>query len=172
MSRQPHPPKKKHTNRPRPAPVVPLTDTERGARAQEEYEKGLIHLIEAERMAAWGRAPNSCVHAAYYAMHHAARAALFATGGVGARKDVPKSHEHVLEHFGKLTQKEPADLGEAGRWLNQARTDRMVADYDLVRGAVAFEATETTRLARRFVDAVAARWGFYDNVSAELDDEP
>jgi hypothetical protein len=50
-----HPPKKKHENKPRQPPIVPLTDAERGAIAQQEFEKAMIHLIEAERMAEWGR---------------------------------------------------------------------------------------------------------------------
>ena len=65
MARAKHPPKKKHVNRPRPPAVVPLTELERGIKAQEEFEKALIHLVEAERMAEWGRAPNACVHSAY-----------------------------------------------------------------------------------------------------------
>jgi hypothetical protein len=64
-----HPPKKKHANKPRPAPVVPLSDGDRSSKAQEEFEKAMIHLIEAERLAEWGRAPNACIHSAYYAMH-------------------------------------------------------------------------------------------------------
>ena len=77
-----HQPKKKHKNRARLPPIVPLTDAERGVIAQQEFEKAMVHLIEAERMAEWGRSPNACAHSAYYAMHHAARAAILATGGV------------------------------------------------------------------------------------------
>lgn len=97
MARTQHPPKKKHVNRPRPLAVVPFTAAERRAKAQEEFEKAVTHLIEAERLAEWGRAPNACVHSAYYAMHHSACAALLASGGIGKRLDVPKSHEHVIE---------------------------------------------------------------------------
>jgi hypothetical protein len=80
-----HLPKKKHANRPRAAPVVPLSELERGIKAQQEFEKAMIHLIEAERIAKWGSAPNACVHSAYYAMHHCASAAILAAGGVGKR---------------------------------------------------------------------------------------
>ena len=104
--RKKHPPKKKHSNRPRPLPVQPLSDHDRSVRGQEEFNKACIHLSEAEKLAEFGQTPNACIHSAYYAMHHAAAAALYASGGVGPRRDVPKSHEHVIEHFGKLVANE------------------------------------------------------------------
>jgi uncharacterized protein (UPF0332 family) len=165
-----HPPKKRHANRPRPAPVVPLSDTERAIKAQQEFEKAMIHLIEAERIAAWGGAPNACVHSAYYAMHHCATAALLAAGGVGKRRDAPQSHEHVIQHYGNLVAAEPGFLGQSGLVLSRARTDRMVADYDLVRGVTNRDATLTVKEARQFMDACAAKWNFEDRITEELDD--
>jgi uncharacterized protein (UPF0332 family) len=165
-----YPSKKRHVNRPRTNPVVPLSDTERWARAQQEFEKALIRLIEAERMAEWGEAPNACAHSACYAMHHSAAAAILAAGGVGKRRDVPQSHEHVIQHFGNLVASEQGYLGDSGKVLSRARTDRMVADYDLVRGITNIEATETAREARKFVDACKAKWGFEDRVTDELAD--
>jgi uncharacterized protein (UPF0332 family) len=103
-------------------------------------------------------------------MYHAATAALFASGGVGKRRDVPKSHEHVVEHFGKLVANETGDLAGQGMVLSTARNDRMVADYDMVRGAAGIDAAETTKLARKFVDACMSKWDFSDNVMNELDD--
>jgi uncharacterized protein (UPF0332 family) len=129
-----HPPRKKHPNKPRPLPVQPLSDLERSTRAQEEFDKAFIHLVEAEKLAEFAQTPNACIHSAYYAMYHAATAALFASGGVGKRGDVPKSHEHVVEHFGKLVANEMGDLAGQGKVLSTARNDRMVADYDMVRG--------------------------------------
>jgi uncharacterized protein (UPF0332 family) len=164
-----HPPKKKHANKPRPAAVVPLSDSERSIKAQQEFEKAMIHLIEAERLAEWGAAPNACVHSAYYAMHHCASAAILAAGGVGKRRDVPKSHEHVIEHYGKLVATEPGNLGLSGMVLSRARTDRMAADYDLVRGAKNSDAAATTAQARAFIDACKSKWSFYDNVTDDLD---
>jgi uncharacterized protein (UPF0332 family) len=148
-----HPPKKKHTNRPRPAPVAPLSDLERQIRAQQEFEKALIHLIEAERMAEWGDAPNACAHSAYYAMSHCAAAAILASGGIGKRRDAPQSHEHIIQHYGKLIASETGYLGSSGMALSRARTDGMVADYDLVRGVGAQDARATAKEARLFVDA-------------------
>jgi uncharacterized protein (UPF0332 family) len=103
-------------------------------------------------------------------MYHAAAAALFASGGVGKRRDVPKSHEHVLEHFGKLVANETNDLAGQGQVLSAARNDRMVADYDMVRGAEHIDAVETTKSARKFVDACGKRWNFSDSAIDELDE--
>ena len=164
-----HPPKKKHINKPRPAAVVPLSDGERSIKAQEEFEKAMIHLIEAERLAKWGDAPNACIHSAYYAMYHCASAAILAAGGVGKRRDVPKSHEHVIEHYGKLVAAEPGNIGQSGMVLSRARTDRMVADYDLVRGVNKSDAVATTADARAFINSCKSKWGFYDNVTDDLD---
>jgi uncharacterized protein (UPF0332 family) len=165
-----HSPKKKHQNRPRREPVVPLSDLDRSIKAQQEFEKAMIHLIEAERIGQWGDAPNACVHSAYYAMHHCACAAILASGGVGKRRDVPLSHEHVIQHYGKLVEAETRILGESGKVLSRARTDRMVADYDLVRGVKNQDALITVQEARRFVDACKEKWNFEDKVTDELDD--
>ncbi|MDB5430454.1 MAG: hypothetical protein JWP35_1570 [Caulobacter sp.] len=95
-------------------------------------------------------------------MYHCAAAALFAAGGVGKRKDVPKSHEHVLEHFGKLVRDEPGDLGEAGRLLSHALSDRMTADYGLIEGVSEPDAAETAADAVRFVEVCTVRWKLKD----------
>jgi len=130
----------------------------------------MVHLIEAERMAAWGDAPNACVHSAYYAMHHCAAAAILAAGGVGKRRDVPQSHEHVIQYYGNIVASESDYLGQSGMVLSRARTDRMVADYDLVRGITNEEAAVTVRDARQFVDACKAKWGFEDRATDDRDD--
>lgn len=168
--RKKHPPKKKHHNKPRPHPVEPLSDLDRSVRGQEEFDKACIHLSEAEKLAEFARTPNACIHSAYYAMYHAASAALFASGGVGKRRDVPKSHEHVVEHFGKLVANETGELAGLGKVLSVARNDRLVADYDMVHGATGIDADETTKLARKFVDTCMNKWGFSDQVRDELDD--
>ena len=155
-----HPPKRKHKNRPRPPPVIPLSDEERSIKAKQEFEKALLHLAEAEKLARWGEAPNACAHSAYYAMHHCACAAILAAGGVGKYSDVPKSHEHVIEHYGRLTAGEHGYLGESGKALSRARTDRDIADYGLGHTISAVDAAATTADARAFVDACAAKWRF------------
>lgn len=168
--RQRHPDKKKHANRPRSELPQPLAESERATRGQEEYDKACIHLREAEILAHLSKTPNACIHSAYYAMYHTAAAVLYATGGVGKRRDVPKSHEHVIEHFGKLVALETEELSSLGRLLNAARNDRMVADYDMVRGAENLDAQATTKDARHFVDLCSQRWNLHSNALDELDD--
>ena len=160
MPRNKHPPKKKHANRPRPPAPVPLSAEERAERAKEEFGKAITFLKEAELVAAQGGAPHLVVHGAYFAMEHAARAALFAAGGVGKYLDVPKSHEHVNEHYGKLVAGLGEPLESTGRSLNRALTDRTIADYNLTTRATQASASELVRAARAMVDAIQTRWGF------------
>jgi uncharacterized protein (UPF0332 family) len=155
-----HPPKKKHTKKPRPEPVIPMSDGDREVKARQEFQKAAVHLAEAVRLAQWGEAPNACVHSAYYAMHHCAAAVILTTGGVGKRKDVPQSHEHVIEHYGNLVASEPGFLAQSGMLLSRARTDRMVADYNLVRSVTKAEAEATVKDAQKFVAACKAKWNF------------
>jgi uncharacterized protein (UPF0332 family) len=119
-------------------------------------------------MAGWGEAPNACAHSAYYAMHHCAAAAILAAGGIGRHRDAPKSHEHVIEHYGNLVASEPGYLGQSGKVISRARTDRMVADYGLIRGITKAEASETTGEARQFVDACRTKWNFKDKMTKEI----
>ena len=153
-----HPPKKKHTAKPRPLAQIPLTDSERLQKTRAELDKSMIYLLEAERLASWGQAPNACIHSAYFAMLHCARAIILACGGVGKTLDVPNSHEHVIQHFGNVVAKERHELAGCGLMLNRARGDRMIADYDLVRTASPEDAAQTTADARRFIDSCKQRW--------------
>ena len=153
-----HPPKKKHAPQPRRTPAQPLSEEARRNRAADEFALAEMHLAEAEKLAAWGQAPNACIHSAYYAMHHCAVAALFAAGGVGKTKDVPRSHEHVIEHFGNLSAGESEGIAELGTFLSRARRDRMAADYGTAAIHVADRAATITGEARRFLDACAVRW--------------
>jgi uncharacterized protein (UPF0332 family) len=137
-----------------------MSDDERKVKAEQEFQKAIVHLAEAERIGHWGEAPNACVHSAYYAMHHCAAAAILAAGGVGKRRDVPQSHEHVIQHYGNLIASETGFLGQSGMILSRARSDRMVADYNLIRGVTESEAKATVSDARRFVDACQAKWKF------------
>jgi uncharacterized protein (UPF0332 family) len=103
-------------------------------------------------------------------MHHCASAAILAAGGVGKRRDVPQSHEHVIEHFGNLVASESGYLGQSGMVLSRARTDRMVADYRLVSDVTNANAVATVKEARQFVDACKSKWAIYDKASRESDD--
>lgn len=158
--RQTHPPKKKHAKRPRHDPIAPLSELDRNLKAAAEFQKSLVFLEEVERLAAWGEAPNACTHAAYYAMYHCASAAILASGGTGKKLDVPPSHEHVLQHFSRLVAGEPGELGRSALLLGRARTDRMVADYNLAQGATREEAGESAKDAGIFIKACRERWSF------------
>ncbi len=159
MKRMSDPAKKKHSNKPRPAAIEPLADDERLERARQEWSKGLLHLQEADDMARLRIAPNSCIHSAYYAMHHVAASVILVSGGVGRTKSSPASHTHVIEHFAKLVAVEGVDMVECGRMLSRAHTDRTTADYGLVMSADIGDAIATTEDARRFVDRCRDRWG-------------
>ena len=155
-----HPPKKKHPNKPRPEPVVPLTDGERRLYAKQEFIKAEMHLAEAEALAEAAIAPNACAPAAYYAMHHCAAASILAAGGVGKRRSFPESHAHVIEHFGKLVAGQSSVLGETGMMLSRAQTDRDVADYDLVKTISQKDAAELAANARTLLEACNTKWKF------------
>jgi uncharacterized protein (UPF0332 family) len=137
-----HSPKDKKTNRPRPQPVEPLSEEVRLDRAIQEFHKAETLLREARTLAANGSTPHACVHSAYYAMHHCARAVLFKSGGVGKARDVPASHEHVIEHFGKLLVGAADAADNLGRILNRARGERVRSDYDLDDEITAEQAKE------------------------------
>jgi uncharacterized protein (UPF0332 family) len=158
MTREKHPPKKKHPNKPRSDPIVPLTEAERVQLARQEYATALVHLAEAAALSAWGGAPNACMHASYYAMEHCAAAAILMSGGVGKRKDFPRSHAHIVEHFGRFIAAEPGDLGECGRMLSRAQNDRLTADYGVGEGISRDDAKAAAAEARRFVDACTVKW--------------
>jgi uncharacterized protein (UPF0332 family) len=158
---------KKKPPKPRREAIQETTDAEREDEAEQAIEKASIHLKEAEEMAPWGRAPNACVHAAYYAMHFVAVAALFRAGGVGPRRSVPESHEHVLLHYIKLAEAQTGFLRDSGKILNRARDMRVQCDYFTdddgnrdfgMHGASKKEATEITEQARLMLSAWREVW--------------
>lgn len=159
---------KKKPTRPRPPPVEVLTDSQRESQAEDAEAKAAIHMREALAMSTWGEAPNSCIHSAYYAMHFIAVAALLRAGGVGKRKDVPESHEHLIQHYAKLAETLPPPFTESGKLLNRARDMRVEADYFRdengnlqfgMHGATAAEASDLTAQASSFMDNWLRRWG-------------
>jgi len=159
---------KKKPPKPRPPPAGVLTPGQRESRAEDAEAKATVHLREALAMSIWGEAPNACIHSAYYAMHFIAVAALFRAGGVGKRKDVPESHEHVIQHYAKLAETLPSPFTESGKLLNRARSMRVEADYfsnanatwhSGPHGATATEASELTAQASSFISAWLRRWG-------------
>jgi uncharacterized protein (UPF0332 family) len=152
-----HPPKKRHLNKPRQE-VVRLTLSQQLEKAQAEFAKASQHLDEAIAVAKHGDAPTATIHAAYYAMHHCAIAVLLVEGGVDKYGDVPKSHEHVAEHFAKLVAGMDEDMARMGPALTRARVDRMSADYDLTIVATIAAARELVVDARQFLARSQSRW--------------
>lgn len=80
------PAKKKHANKPRPEPIIELSESDREFSATEAEQKAEIHLREAVNIAEWGNAPNAALHSAYYAMHFCAVAALYRAGASESAK--------------------------------------------------------------------------------------
>jgi uncharacterized protein (UPF0332 family) len=159
----PDPPKKKHTKRPRPGPVVRISCDEQLLKAAGEYAKAERLLREAEVMVKMGTVPNASVHAAYYAMHHCANAVLLREGGVDKYGDVPKSHQHVIEHFIKLVGGSP-ELKILGISISEAFRGRLVADYELNNDPTEQQAKAALESSRAFLGACRTRW--------QLDEKP
>jgi uncharacterized protein (UPF0332 family) len=90
-------------------------------------------------------------------MHHCARAALFKSGGVGKSRDVPESHEHVIQHFGRL-EDASGKVGGLGMMLNRARGERVASDYDLDDEITDEQASETAADAVHFVEQCRKLW--------------
>lgn len=61
----------------------------------------------------------------YYALYHAARAALLAEGVE------PRTHKGVLNQFGKRFRDDPVFTDQAFELLPKAQTFREIADYEV-----------------------------------------
>jgi uncharacterized protein (UPF0332 family) len=94
--------------------------------------------------------PEKAVRSAYYAVYHAAVAALLALG------EARSKHSGVLSAFGRLVIKEGGFDREVGAVRVRLFERRRDVDYDLVQQS-AEEAAAETDDAERFVDAVE-RW--------------
>jgi len=144
------------------------TESQRRILAQGRLNLATVHLREAEAIRALGKAPNACVHAAYYAMHHCAAAAILLTGGVGKRKSVPDSHEHVIQHYAKLVETGDDAARESAKWLNFARSMRAKADYNAIEGGVVQQDAEQVMLdAHAFFDFFTDRWKMQPSADSE-----
>lgn len=146
--------KKEKAKKPRPEELAFLLNFARG-----RLRLGELHLREAELLIKRNDTPNACAHAAYYAMHHCAAAALYLEGKTGKSGMVVESHEHVLQHYAKLVEGEIAPLSETAEWLNQARALRVKADYGMVNGGATREdAHESWVNAVMFFKLFHERW--------------
>lgn len=115
--------------------------------ANETWLKAKLHLTEAENLDP-RKTPSAAIHSAYYAMHHAARAALIRTDADKA----PQKHHAVINRFGQIAKQSPDErLRAAGRLLNAALDERLDADYGPPRSSSAETAEECVRNARTFL---------------------
>jgi len=114
---------------------------------EAHMEKAARRLRVAERLLQEGEYEDSTSRA-YYAMYHAARAAL-ATVNV-----FPRTHEGLVSEFGKrfvLTGTFPKELGRA---LADVKAARETYEYSVTTEIEETEAESTLEDAREFVAAV------------------
>jgi uncharacterized protein (UPF0332 family) len=140
-----------------PKASVALTAKQQREMARLEFAKGKLLLSEADAIYKMGKAHGACVTAAYYAMEHAACAAILLFGGVGAAKGFPKSHRHIIEHLGILAAKDRL-LVEFGDLLNQVYSIREIADYSATSHPDNKDAEFALMSAREFLAACAEKW--------------
>ena len=95
------------------------------------------------------------IHSSYYAMFHAARAALFKTTG-----QAPKRHDVVIQQFGLLVRNLDDALRLAGKAFNAVKDDRTAADYDETVVPSPEEAREVMQAAFKFLAICAERFDF------------
>lgn len=107
-------------------------------------------------------APGAIVHLAYYAMFHAARAALLREAG-----SAPKKHASVIGQFGHAVRERSVALRQAGHNLKEVEKSRIIADYDDVRAISAKDAQEALARAIAFLDLCAEEFGFSREPSSE-----
>jgi uncharacterized protein (UPF0332 family) len=101
------------------------------------------------------RAPAASIHAAYYAMFHAARAAIILEDGV----DAARTHRGVIARYGVLAGEE-AGAREQARALNRAADARMAGDYALDPRPTPAQARLAMARAEAFLAFNAARFAF------------
>jgi uncharacterized protein (UPF0332 family) len=81
--------------------------------------------------------PEAVIHLSYYAMYHAAAAALLARTG-----SVPARHAGIIGQFGLLVRNLDDVARRAGKALNVAFDTRVLADYDIGQGDLAQDARQ------------------------------
>jgi uncharacterized protein (UPF0332 family) len=158
-----HPAKKKHQNRPRKIPIVPLTDEQREKMSNQEFRKALSLAKEAEIVSKLGSAPSACVHSAYFAMEHCAGAAILRYGGVGAERSFPRRHQDIILHIERLTADETGDMRGFGDSLKEVYLLREAADYFVSRDPTNSDATFAVEQMHKYLNAIRAKWHFSES---------
>lgn len=93
-------------------------------------EEAARRMAKAERFLAQAsslssdEAPEAIIHLSYYAMLHAAAAALIHRHG-----RAPKSHGTIIGQFAQLTRNDGDKVSSLGRAFNRAEDMRLASDY-------------------------------------------
>ncbi|HTW70633.1 MAG TPA: HEPN domain-containing protein [Acetobacteraceae bacterium] len=124
--------------------------------AADAWQMALDFLREAEAGSPEAT-PRMVLHAAYYAMYHAARAVLIQAHG----RQAPLKHSVVVGWFGRLAKDASnADLMSAGRLINEMQEERLLSDYRAGRRPPPTDAEAAVRDARQFVEICAVHYSF------------
>jgi uncharacterized protein (UPF0332 family) len=124
--------------------------------AAQSWAIAVEFLLEAER-ASPNVMPRMAIHAAYYAMFHAARAALIKADGLAA----PTRHGSVIGRFGQpAKQTDDAAMMATGKLLNEVQAERLLSDYRAGRRPPASDAVAAVAQARRFLETCPRYRGF------------
>ena len=108
-------------------------------------------LDEARFLLGGGKTEGACSRA-YYAMHDAAHAALFATGNE-TPDAIIKTHNRMIGEFGKKIALGGQLDANHGRALNRVQDIRLLADYDATPPSLA-DAAWCVEQAEALVEAV------------------
>jgi len=92
---------------------------------------------------------EDCISRSYYAVLHAAKAAL------GAKRETPGSHRAVIRLFGKALVKEGLIEKEYAKILALEQEDRETGDYDTDVHFTKAQTEQRVKDARRFIDRMA-----------------
>jgi uncharacterized protein (UPF0332 family) len=155
-----HPPKKKHQNRPRKIPVVPLSDEQRMKMSDQEFSRALSLAKEAELVLNLRLAPSACVHSAYFSMEHCACAAILRYGGVGAERSFPRRHQDIILHIDLMTTGDTGDMRGFGSALKEVYLLREAADYFVTRNPTNADAAFAFETLKKYLNATSAKWQF------------
>ena len=98
--------------------------------------------------------PEPVIHGAYYAMFHAATAALIAREG-----EAPGTHSAIIGRFSRLVRGEGGTARDHGRALNRAFDLRLAADYSAEPAGLAEVAPKIVRDAEAFISFCASLCG-------------
>ena len=140
--------------------VMTRSNAENGPEDEQAWLKVGLQMHEVALLDA-NQTPGTVVHAAYYAMHHAARAVLLRRDGTGAAT----KHTAVIGRFGFIAKNEVQDRSElmaAGRNLKEVYESRLDGDYSVAVTLTPEDASDCLAKTRNFIALCQAHFGFPD----------